>query len=130
MAARLSFLAVAMVVMIAAGGCVFGVYSKQDFGPGVPLGINNGSSLADVIKVMGAPDKVYSVDKTSILVYVQLEGMQVLGVYGNVKKKDVVVIIENGKVTQPPIMVNKGEALTILGFLNAPIMGPTMIKEQ
>ena len=130
MAGRLFLLAVALVAVIAVGGCVFGVYSKQDFGPGVPLGVSSGSSLAEVITVMGAPDKIYTVGKTSVLVYSQLEGMQVLGVFGSVRKKDMVVILEDGKVTRPPVMVGKGEALTILGFLNAPVMGPTLLKEE
>jgi hypothetical protein len=73
---------------------------------------------------------VLVVGDTTLLVYTQYEGMQVLGLYGNVKKKDMVIVMKGGKVTQAPVMVAKGEAMTILGFLPTPVMGPALNKQE
>ncbi len=130
MLTRIGILVVMSLVLLTAAGCIFGVYSKQEFGPGAQMGLGKDASLADVMRLMGAPDEVYSVGKTSIMVYKQYEAMQIMGLYSTVKKKDIVIMLEGGKMSQPPMMVNKGEALTVLGFLNSPIMGPFIQKDD
>jgi hypothetical protein len=129
--ARLSILGVLGLLLITGSGCIFGVYSKQDFGPGGSVvGIEKGQKLVDVVAAIGAPDKIYSVGDTKLLVYTRYEGMQVLGVYANVKKSDVIVILERGIVAHPPLMVAKGEAMTILGIISTPVMGPMIEKKD
>ncbi len=131
MVGRLSFLGILLVLLVVGSGCVIGVYSRQDYGPGPgAMTITEGQTLADVIRVAGAPDKIYESGETKILVYVKYQGTQYVGAYGNVKKDDIVIILSGDKVSQPPIMVSKGEAMTILGFLPAPVMGPAISKDD
>jgi len=123
--------AVSALALCVGSGCIIGVYSKQDYGPGASvMAVAQDQSLAEVIGQMGAPDKVLEIGDTKILVYTQYEGMQVLGVYSKVRKKDIVVILKGGKVSQPPLLVSKGEAMTILGAITTPIFGPTLNKEE
>jgi len=131
MVSRLGILGVLGLLLLVGSGCVFGMYSKQDYGPGGSvIGIEKGQKLVDVVTAIGAPDKIYSVDNTKLLVYTRYEGMQVLGVYSNVKKSDIVVILEGGIVAYPPLMVAKGEAMTILGVIPTPVMGPAIEKKD
>lgn len=124
-------LAILGLIAALGSGCVFGVYSKQDYGPGASImGITQNQTLADVLRTVGAPDEVHEIAGTTVLVYTQYEGMQVMGIYSNVKKSDLVIVIEGGKVAQAPIMVAKGEAMTILGVIPTPVMGPSISKED
>ena len=119
------------LVLLAGSGCIFGVYSKQDYGPGgAVLGVSQNQSLSDVVRIIGAPDKLYQVGDTQVLVYTKYEGTHILGLFSTVKKSDLVVLLKDGKVLQPPVLVPKGEALTILGVISAPIMGPAIEKEE
>jgi hypothetical protein len=131
MVAKLGILAVFGLLLTLGSGCIFGVYSKQDYGPGgAVVGIEKGQNLEDVVTAIGAPDKIYDLGNTKLLVYTRYEGMQVAGIYSNVKKNEIVVILEGGKVARAPIMVAKGEAITILGIIPTPIMGPAINKEE
>jgi len=47
-----------------------------------------------------------------------------------VKKDDLVSLLKGDRVTGPPIIVSKGEAMTILGILPTPVMGPAVTKEE
>jgi hypothetical protein len=131
MGRKLAFSALFALVLVLGSGCVVGVYSKQDYGPGTAIvGVSPNQTVEEVVRAVGAPDKVLVVGDTTLLVYTQYEGMQVLGLYGNVKKKDMVIVMKGGKVTQAPVMVAKGEAMTILGFLPTPVMGPALNKQE
>jgi hypothetical protein len=131
MVGRLCFLGVLLCLLIAGSGCVIGVYSRQKYGPGPgTTAIMEGQTLAEVIQAAGAPDKVYESGETKILVYVKYQGVQYLGAYGNVKKDDVVILLKDDRVSGPPIIVSKGEAMTILGILPTPIMGPAITKDE
>ena len=129
---KLGLFAVLGLALVLGSGCILGgLYSKQDYGPGsAVMGVTQNQSLADVIKAIGAPDKVFEAGNTKILVYTQYEGMQVMGLFGNVKKNEVVVLIQGDKVVQAPVLVAKGEALTVLGIIPAPVMGPTLNKDD
>ena len=128
---RLAFFIMLAAVALSGSGCVIGVYSKQHYGPGNAVkGIAEDQSLAEVVRTIGAPDKVYDLGETKLLVYNQYDGKQILGVYGEVKKSDMVILLENGRVAHPPIMVAKGEAMTILGVLSTPVLGPILNKEE
>lgn len=124
-------LGILLGLLVAGSGCVVGVYSRQDYGPGPgAMTIAEGQSLVEVIQLAGAPDKVYESGDTKILVYTKYEGTQYLGAYGNVKKNDIVVLLKGDRVTAAPILVSKGEATTILGFLPTPVMGPALNKKE
>jgi hypothetical protein len=128
---RLACLIVLALVAAVCGGCVVGVYSKQDYGPGTAIvGVTVDQTLEEVVKAIGAPDKVLEIGDTTLLVYTQYEGMQVLGLYGSVKKKDMVIVMKGGTVVSAPVMVAKGEAMTVLGFIPTPVMGPALNKQE
>jgi hypothetical protein len=128
---RLGFLGVLALLLLAGSGCVIGVYSRQEYGPGPgAMMVAEGQTLADVIQVAGAPDKVYESGETKILVYTKYEGTQYIGAYATIKKNDIVIVLKGDKVSQPPILVSKGEATTILGFLATPVFGPAVTKEE
>lgn len=127
----MGLLAVLAPVLLLGSGCVFGVYSQQDYGPGTAvMGVSENQSLVEVVRSIGAPDKVYEMGDTQMLVYYQYEGTHILGVYANIRKSDIVILLRGGKVVEAPVMVSKGEAITILGIFPAPIMGPSIIKED
>lgn len=131
MVGRFGLLCVVLCLLAAGSGCVIGVYSRQEYGPGPgATAITVGQTLAEVIQAAGAPDKVFESGDTKILVYVKYQGTQYLGAYGNVKKDDLVILLKDDRVSGPPIIVSKGEATTILGILPTPVMGPSVIKEE
>jgi len=119
------------LLLLAGSGCVIGVYSRQEYGPGPgAMMVAEGQTLAEVITVAGAPDKVYESGDVRILVYARYEGTQYVGAYASVKKDDVVIVFKDDRVSQPPILVSKGQATTILGFLATPVFGPAVTKEE
>lgn len=119
------------LLLLAGSGCVIGVYSRQEYGPGPgAMMVAEGQTLAEVIAVAGAPDKVYESGDVRILVYARYEGTQYVGAYASVKKDDVVIVFKDDRVSQPPILVSKGQATTILGFLATPVFGPAVTKEE
>ena len=131
MQSRLAFFIMFVAVAFSGSGCIIGVYSKQHYGPGsAVMGITKDQDLAEVVRTIGAPDKVYDLGETKLLVYKQYDGKQILGVYGEVKMSDMVILLKGDKVAHPPIMVAKGEAMTILGVLSTPILGPAINKEE
>lgn len=131
MIGRWGFLILLGGILFSSSGCIIGVYSIQDFRPGLQIySVARNSTLADVIKVAGSPDKIFKDGETTILVYTQYEGRQILGLFGDFRKKEFVIILEGGLVTQGPILVERGEAMTILGVLSTPISGPAIVKQE
>ena len=120
---------VALVALVLSAGCTFGgVYSKQDYGPQVMMPPSD-ASVAELIKRYGAPDEKIDAGDTTIFVYRKLEGMQVLGIFGQIKKTDMVFVARGGKIVDNAT-VPKGEALTILGIFAAPIYGPGVVNQE
>jgi hypothetical protein len=122
--------AVFAAILISSAGCFFaGVYSKQDYGPPPAYQIGQDISVEDLIKTFGAPDEQVQSGDAKIFIYRRIEGMQVLGVYSEVKKSDLVCIARGDRIIRT-VQVPKGESLTILGVLSAPVLGPGVVKEE
>jgi hypothetical protein len=120
---------VALVAVVLSSGCMFGgVYSKQDYGPQVMMPPSD-ASVAELIKRYGAPDEQIDSGDAKVFVYRKLEGMQVLGVFGTVKKTDLIFVARGGKIVDNAT-VPRGEALTILGIFAAPVYGPGVVNQE
>jgi hypothetical protein len=115
-------LAVTVALLTLSIGCA-GVYSKQEYGPNLmqqTSAFSVGSPITQAIASVGAPDSVYPADKQVLYVFKRLEGMQVLSVFGQVKKTDLVVITEDGLIKDVKA-VPKGEGLAIISGFMAPV---------
>ena len=122
MSRKLLSLPVSLVLFTLPIGCA-GVYSKQDYGPNLMQQTSAfavGSSITQAIASVGAPDSVYPADKQVLYVFKRVEGMQVLSVFGQVKKTDLVVITEDGLIKDVKA-VPKGEGLAIISGWLAPV---------
>jgi hypothetical protein len=127
---RGAFLGAVLAAVVLSAGCFFGgVYSKQDYGPPAVYQVGQDVSVEDLITTFGAPDEQIATGDTKIFIYRRIEGMQILGVYGEVKKSDLVCIARGDRIVRS-VQVPKGQALTILGVLPAPVLGPGVLKEE
>ncbi len=114
-------LLVGVVLFTLPVGCV-GVYSKQDYGPNLmqqTSAFTVGSPITQAISNVGAPDATFAADKQVLYVFKRIEGLQVLSVFGQVKKTDLVVITEDGIIKEVKA-VPKGEGLAIIAGIMAP----------
>lgn len=118
-----------LLALLFSAGCVFGVYSKQDYGPPPMAMIAEEASVADLMMKFGAPDEQIVSGDTTVFVYRKLEGMHVLGVFGEVRKSDILFVVRGGKIVEWA-QVPKGQAVVILGNLTAPVIGPGVLKEE
>ena len=118
---KLLLLSVSLVLFTLPISCA-GVYSKQEYGPNLMQQTSAfavGSSVTQSIANVGAPDHIFPADKQVLYVFKRLEGMQVLSVFGQVKKTDLVVITEDGIIKEVKA-IPKGEGLAILSGWLAP----------
>ena len=106
----------ALVVFMAGCGSV---YSNQKLGRQQITG----DTLADLIKQNGTPDFAAESDNGMILGWNYVEGMNVLGVFAQVKRTTTCVLIDaSGKVVERGDRIDNGEGLTIIGFTTLPII--------
>jgi hypothetical protein len=112
---------VGLVAFVAATTAGCAVYSQQDYGPQNLLRVD---TLAGCIAKAGAPDVMQKSGTDTIVVYRSHSAIQVLGIYGSVKKKDRVIVFgEDGKFKSEEL-INRGEGIAILGA-----MSPTLEVE-
>ncbi len=112
---RLSFLLVSALMVGLCSGCA--VYSTQKFGPQALTG----TTLNEVIQRNGAPDIIGGNDELIVLGYTRIEGMEVLGLFGTVKKSTTAVVCDKtGKVISTGTSV-PGKAMTIMGAFTSPV---------
>jgi len=116
---RISALIMLVCLAVALTGCM--IYSQQKFGAIGNVGITKGrSTVAEVVKQLGAPSFVGKSGSDQILCFAGIDSFQILGVYANVKKMDLVVIADSNGVVKDYQSVNKGEGMSILGAYMAP----------
>ncbi len=114
MGKRHVWMALAVVALCSmAAGCA--VYGQQRYGFQEVGSVTN---MEQCLRVAGGPDLIQKVGANTVCVYRGIEGFQVLGIYGEVTKKDrVFVFDEAGKmVSDNP--VNKGKGMFILGAMS------------
>ncbi|MBN1420822.1 MAG: hypothetical protein JXP34_18775 [Planctomycetes bacterium] len=118
---RILLVAAVASVLLVSAGCV-GVYSRQDYGPNLmqqSAAFTIGSPIASAFSTVGAPDATFQSGKQTVYVFKRIEGFQVLSLFGQVKKTELMVITEEGLIKEVK-SVPKGEGLVIL----APVLTP------
>lgn len=126
---RAAFFCAVLAALIFSAGCVFGVYSRQEYGPPHLVIDPKDRPVTDIVMMYGAPDEQMVLGNTRILIYRRLQGMHIMGVFGEMRKTDLVFVARDDKIvdwTEVP----KGRALTILGNLAAPVIGPGVLNTE
>ena len=109
---RVSLLgAVALCLML--GGCT--VYGQQKYGPQNLGGIK---TLQECMQKAGGPDIMHQVGENTVCVYKSVEGMQVLGVYGTVERKDRVLVFDGKGNLISDDLTAKGQGMFVLGWMS------------
>jgi uncharacterized protein YceK len=86
-------LAGVLPLAVASTGCGI-IWSHQTYGsPGLQR-VNVNNSKAEVFANMGQPATVYRDDTGEVLVYPFVEGRNVLGLYGQIRRTDTVVVMD------------------------------------
>ena len=112
---RLSFLLVSALTVGLCSGCA--VYSTQKFGPQ----FLTGTTLNEVIQENVAPDIIGGNDELIVLGYTRIEGMQVLGLFGTVKKSNTAVVCDKTGNVISTGTSHHGRAMTIMGAFTSPV---------
>jgi len=118
---RIMLLVAVGIALVVSAGCV-GVYSRQDYGPNLmqqSAAFTIGSPITNAFSSVGAPDATFDAGKQTVYVFKRIEGFQILSVFGQVKKTDLMVVTEEGLIKEVR-SVPKGEGLSIL----APVLTP------
>ena len=113
MSSRSVWMALAIVAMCSlVAGCT--VYGQQRYGP---QSVGSVKNMEECLQMAGGPDMMTKSGANTICVYRTIEGFEVLGIYGDVQKKDrVFVFDDNGKLLTDRI-VDKGKGMFILGWM-------------
>lgn len=113
---NLLVMALVVALVIPVVGCV--VYSDQKYGP---QNFGSAKTMEEALTRAGGPKQVHKVGNTTICVYDYIEGVNILGVYGNVKKKDRVLVFDDRGALTGDYVVDKGQGMFVLGFMS-PVM--------
>lgn len=111
-----------LAAIVVTTGCGV-VYSRQYYGsPGIQTVSASESSLVDVIANLGQPNAIFETGENQILIYRYAEGLNILGLYSNLKRQDTVVIVDAQGRVQWVAQVDLGMGET---FISPPWMDAT-----
>ncbi len=104
-------------------GCI----SIQDYGsPGMGQRITEGARAAEVFINLGEPDTIVEGNGLTAYVYKYVRGQSYLGVYSDVSRRDLVVVLDDTGTVVATQMVDVGKGRS---FISAPLTYPVMVEE-
>jgi hypothetical protein len=130
----LALMALAAFVISTQTGCVFGLVSKQRYGP-KSTSLKSNISRGKLLQEYGGPDKVIKGDtiegkvREDIYIYRRISGIQVLGLICYTSNWDLIAVVQGDNVIET-YSAQKGRGWTILGFITLPIPPPILVKME
>jgi len=124
-------LAGVLPLAVASTGCGV-IWSHQNFGAPAQQRVNQNMNKAEVFANMGQPSTIYRADSGEVLVYPHIEGRNVLGLYGQIKRTDTVVVLDGQGRVVAVEDVRMGDGWSIPAFpgldLTHPARTSTLLK--
>ncbi|TET34179.1 MAG: hypothetical protein E3J72_15140 [Planctomycetota bacterium] len=128
-----ALLFLAALIISTQTGCVFGLVSKQRYGPN-STNLKSNISRSKLLQEYGGPDKVIKGEehdgkREDIYIYRRISGIQILGLICYTSNWDLIAVVQGERVTAS-YSAQKGRGWTILGFITLPIPPPILVKME